>query len=120
MNRWVLLEHTTFDDHLSNIHYDFLVEDHNDCLTWKLYNIPKLDKGSIQIRKSANHRLVWLSRIDYKLSNNRGLVKRIDYGTYNKISYRTDPMEFKLALSGQLLKGCMTIGDESCQLTRDN
>ena len=74
MNRWVLLEHKILCNNLIDIHYDFLVEDQSDCLTWKFHQIPLLNKGSVGIEKQPNHRLVWLSRVEYQLSNNRGLV----------------------------------------------
>ena len=35
MNKWVLLEHKVYSDNLFDIHYDFLVENGIDCLTWK-------------------------------------------------------------------------------------
>ncbi len=81
MNRWVLLEHKILDGNLVDIHYDFLVEDQLDCHTWKFYEIPLINKGFVEIGKQPNHRLVWLSRAEHQLSNNRGLVKRIDNGT---------------------------------------
>ena len=73
MNRWVLLEHKILNSKFIDIHYDFLVEDKLDCLTWKLHEIPLLNKGFVKIVIQPNHRLVWLSRFEYQLSNNRGL-----------------------------------------------
>ena len=99
--------------------YDFLVEDKHDCLTWKFYDIPISQGGCVKINKSANHRLVWLSRSEYNLSHGRGFVKRVDFGTYTKISYELAPYEFKLVLSGNLLCGLMTIRDKFCQLKKD-
>ena len=69
MNRWVLLEHKILESNLVDIHYDFLVEDKIDCFTWKLYEIPVLNKGFVEIKKQPNHRLVWLSRVESQLSN---------------------------------------------------
>ena len=45
MNRWVLLEHKIFNNNSFDIHYDFLIEDHEDCLTWKFNEIPTIKKG---------------------------------------------------------------------------
>ena len=62
MNKWVLLEHKVFSaNSLEDIHYDFLVEDGMDCLTWKFLKLPLLNQDSIEIFKQPNHRLVWLS-----------------------------------------------------------
>ena len=68
MNRWVLLEHKILGSKLIDIHYDFLVEDQLDCLTWKFHEIPLLNKGFVKIEKQPNHRLVWLSRVEYQLN----------------------------------------------------
>ena len=120
MNRWVLLEHKIFNNTLTEIHYDFLVEDQLDCFTWKFYEIPLVNKGFFKIEKQPNHRLVWLSRIEYQLSNNRGLVKRIDHGTFSYISHKQDSQELKITLNGTLLKGLLTINGNFCQLTKNN
>ena len=109
MNRWVLLEHKILGSKLIDIHYDFLVEDQLDCLTWKFHEIPSLNKGVVKIVKQPNHRLVWLSRVEYQLSNNRGLVKRIDHGTFSYISHNQDSQELKIILNGKLLNGLFII-----------
>ena len=120
MNRWVLLEHKILSSKLLDIHYDFLVEDKLDCFTWKFYEIPLLNKGFVKIGKQPNHRLVWLSRVEYQLSNNRGSVKRIDHGTFSYISHDQDSKDLKIKLDGNLLKGLLTINGNFCQLTKNN
>ena len=35
MNKWVLLEHKVHSAKDIDMHYDFLVENGKDCLTWK-------------------------------------------------------------------------------------
>ena len=55
MNRWVLLEHKILGSKLIDIHYDFLVEDQLDCLTWKFNEIPSLNKGVIKIVKPVSY-----------------------------------------------------------------
>ena len=120
MNRWVLLEHKIVGSKLLDIHYDFLIEDQLECLTWKFNEIPTLNKGLVEIGKQPNHRLVWLSRIEYKLSNNRGLVKRIDNGTFSYISNYQDSQELQIILNGKILNGVFTIDDNYCQLTKKN
>ena len=120
MNRWVLLEHKIIDGNLIDIHYDFLVEDRLDCLTWKFNEIPALNKGFVEIGKQPNHRLVWLSRVEHQLSNNRGLVKRIDHGTFSCISHNQEFQELKIILNGKLLNGLFIIDGNFCQLTKNN
>ena len=120
MNRWVLLEHKIPSSKLIDIHYDFLVEDRSDCLTWKFHEIPALDKGFVEIGKQPNHRLVWLSRVEHQLSNNRGLVKRIDHGIFSNIFHNQDSQELKIILNGKLLNGLFIIDGNFCQLTKNN
>ena len=120
MNRWVLLEHKIIDSNLIDIHYDFLLEDKLDCFTWKFYEIPTINKGVVEIEKQPNHRLVWLSRVEYQLSNNRGLVKRIDHGTISHISHNQDSQKLKTLLNGKLLKGLLSIDGDLCQLMKSN
>ena len=120
MNRWVLLEHKILDGKLIDIHYDFLVEDQLDCFTWKFHKIPLINKGIDKIIKQPNQRLVWLSRVEYQLSNNRGLVKRIDHGTFSYIFNDKESHEFNILLNGKLLKGLFIIDGNFCQLTKNN
>ena len=120
MNRWVLLEHKILSGKLIDIHYDFLVEDQLDCLTWKFHEIPLLNKGFVKIVKQPNHRLVWLSRVEYQLSNNRGLVKRIDHGTFSYIFHKQISKELKIILNGNLLNGLFIIDGNFCQLIKNN
>ena len=51
MNRWVLLEHKVFSGNSFDIHYDFLIEDKIDCLTWKFLKLPSLNEASVKIIK---------------------------------------------------------------------
>ena len=118
MNKWVLLEHKVFSGNSLDIHYDFLVENGIDCLTWKFFQIPLLNKTSIEIFKQPNHRLVWLSRMEYELSRNRGFVKRIDHGIFKNVSDKIDSESFRFILDGKLLDGLIEISGNSCKLRK--
>ena len=120
MNRWALLEHKIVVNNLIDIHYDFLIEDQLECITWKFNEIPSLNKDYVEIAKQPNHRLVWLSRVQHKLSNNRGFVKRIDHGTFSCIFNNKDSQGLKIKLNGKLLKGLLTIEGNFCKLTKNN
>ena len=119
MNKWVLLEHRVNFANSIDIHYDFLIENGMDCLTWKFLKIPLLNKASIEIYKQPNHRLVWLSRIEHELSNNRGFVKRIDYGIFKNVSYKFDSEYYRFILDGELLHGLFEISGNSCRLSKN-
>ena len=119
MNKWVLLEHKVYSDNSLDIHYDFLVENGTDCLTWKFSNLPLLNQASIEIFKQPNHRLVWLSRVEHELSDNRGFVKRVDHGISKKVSDNLDSGCFRFILDGKLLYGLFEISGNSCRLKKN-
>ena len=59
MYRWTLLKHERMNDQIFDVHYDFLLENGQDCKTWKLLNLPKLDGPSVEI---FNHSKAELER----------------------------------------------------------
>ena len=119
MNRWVLLEHKVYSDNSFDIHYDLLVENGIDCLTWKFLKLPLLNQASIKISKQPNHRLVWLSRKEYELSDNRGFVKRIDHGTFKNVSDKLNSECYRFILDGELLYGSFEISGNYCRLSKN-
>ena len=119
MNKWVLLEHKVYSPNSFDIHYDFLVENGIDCLTWKFFKLPLLNQASIAISKQPNHRIIWLSRIEYELSHNRGFVKRIDHGIFKNVSGKLDPEYYRFILDGELLHGLFEIKGNSCRLSKN-
>ena len=118
MNKWVLLEHKVYSGNSFDIHYDFLVENGKDCLTWKFLKIPLLNQASIEIFKQPNHRLVWLSRVEHELSGNRGFVKRVDRGIFKEISDNSHSDCFRFILDGKLLYGLFEISGNTCRLNK--
>ena len=120
MNKWVLLEHKVYSPDSLDIHYDFLVENGIDCLTWKFLKLPLLNQDSIEIFKQPNHRLVWLSRLEHELSGNRGFVKRVDHGIFKTVSDNSDPECFRFILDGDVLCGSFEISGNSCRLNKNN
>ena len=119
MKKWVLLEHKVYSANFLDIHYDFLVENGIDCLTWKFLRIPLLIQASIEIFKQPNHRLVWLSRIEHELSGNRGFVKRIDHGIFTNVSDKLGSEYCQLILDGELLYGLFEISGNFCRLSKN-
>ena len=120
MDKWVLLEHKVYTENSLDVHYDFLVENGIDCLTWKFLTLPLFDQASVEIFKQPNHRLIWLSREEHKLSRNRGYVKRIDHGIFKNVSNKLDSECFKLILDGKLLHGLFEISGNFCSLSKNN
>ena len=119
MNKWVLLEHKVYFPNFVDIHYDFLIENGIDCLTWKFLKLPLLDQASVEITQQPNHRLVWLSRIEHELSDNRGFVRRIDHGKFKNVSDKLDSEYYRFILEGALLNGLFEISANSCRLSKN-
>ena len=119
MNKWVLLEHKVYFPNSVDIHYDFLIENGIDCLTWKILKLPLLNQASVEIFKQSNHRLVWLSRIEHELSGNRGYVKRIDHGIFKNVADKVDSEYCRFILDGKLLYGLFEISGKSCRLSKN-
>ena len=120
MKKWVLLEHKVYSANSFDIHYDFLVENRIDCLTWKFSKLPLLEQASIEIFKQPNHRIIWLSRVEHELSGNRGFVKRIDHGICKNVSDTLDSESFRFILDGEILYGLFEISGNSCRLRKIN
>ena len=118
MNKWVLLEHKVYSGTSLDIHYDFLVENEIDCLTWKLLKLPLLNQDSVEILKQPNHRLVWLSREEYELTGNRGFVKRIDHGIFKTVADKLDSECVGFILDGKIMNGLFEISSNSCRLRK--
>ena len=119
MDKWVLLEHEVHNAKAKDIHYDFLVENGIDCLTWKFFKLPLLNKAPIEIFKQPNHRLVWLSRMEYELSRNRGFVKRIDHGIFKNVADNLDSECFRFILEGKIMNGLCEISGNFCRLSKN-
>jgi len=120
MNKWVLLQHKIDKANCKENHFDFLIENGKDCLTWKIFEIPLINGPPIEIIKQVNHRLIWLNREKYSLSNDRGQVQRKDYGTYYIVGDFLDEDDFSLRLNGKILNGIFKKKFDSCQLISQN
>ena len=116
MNRWTLLKHEKINNKIIDIHYDFLLENGQDCKTWKLLVFPQLDSESVEILDHSNHRLIWLTIESKLLTKNRGYVQRIDNGLFTPLGVDIDSNNFSIILKGKLINGLFKKNDNLCQL----
>ena len=116
MNRWTLLKHERMNNEILDVHYDFLLENGQDCKTWKLTVLPTLDGPSVEIFKHSNHRLIWLTVESKYLTNNRGFVQRVDHGTFKLIGADLDKNDFSVILNGKYINGLFKKNANLCQL----
>ena len=120
MKRWTLLKHEIKNNEILDVHYDFLLENGQDCQTWKLLNLPKLNGPSVTIFKHSNHRLIWLTIEKKLLTNNRGYVQRVDNGTFTLLGIDLDSNNFSLILKGNYLEGLFKKNGDTCKLISFN
>tara|TARA_Y100000589_G_scaffold289547_1_gene291713 strand:- start:37 stop:402 length:366 start_codon:yes stop_codon:yes gene_type:complete len=116
MNRWTLLKHEIIKNEILDFHYDLLLENGQNCKTWKLLILPILDGPSVEIFKHSNHRLIWLSVENKLLTKNRGYVKRVDHGIFEPIEIDIDRNNFSIILKGKSLKGLFKKKANLCRL----
>ena len=115
MNRWTLLKHQVTNNILDT-HYDLLLENGQDCKTWKLVILPELDGRSVDIFEHSNHRLIWLTIESKLLTNNRGYVQRVDNGTFKTLGVDIDSNNFSIILKGNCINGLFKKNGNLCQL----
>ena len=116
MNRWTLLKHERINNGILDIHYDFLLENGQDCKTWKLLVFPEIDGASVDIFEHSNHRLIWLTIESKLLTNNRGYVQRIDSGIFKPLGVGIGRNDFSIILKGKSIKGLFKKNANLCQL----
>ena len=116
MNRWTMLKHEKSINETFDIHYDFLLENGQDCKTWKLPILPELDGPSVKILKHSNHRLIWLTVESKLLTNNRGYVQRVDNGIFKPLGVDIESSNFSIILKGKYIKGLFKKNENLCQL----
>ena len=120
MNRWTLLKHESIKDQVLDSHCDFLLENGQNCKTWKLLVLPELDGEQVKIYKHKNHRLAWLTTESKLFTDNRGFVKRVDNGTFISNGVDIGSNNFSIILKGRLIKGLFKKNANLCQLISVN
>ena len=120
MNRWTLLKHERMNNEILDLHYDFLLENGQDCKTWKLLIFPELDGKSVDIFEHSNHRLIWLTIENKVLTNNRGYVKRVDNGIFKPLGVDINSNNFTIILKGKSINGLFKKNANLCQLVSLN
>jgi hypothetical protein len=82
MPRFILLEHTAAPDDPAGLHYDLLLEEGEQCRTWRLATVPQPGGPDVTAVEAAPHRLAWLDHEAGEVSGGRGFARRVAAGTY--------------------------------------
>jgi hypothetical protein len=94
MSRFVVLHHKFPDSHPRTDHWDLMIEQNGELLTWALAE-PLACGSPISATRLAPHRLAYL---DYEgpVSGDRGAVKRVASGEASILVNREDRFEANL------------------------
>ena len=114
--RWTLLEHLyALNDPLGK-HFDLMLEDKLNCRSWRLSEIPMLDGPSVTIIATPSHNLEWLDREYAVLSEGRGIVTRLESGTFIGELPNLEDEYLKIQLNGKTMTGEIEIINSFCRL----
>ena len=115
MPRFALLEHTGAPDDPTGRHVDLLVEDGDQCRTWRLSDVPLTNGPSVTAVEIAPHRKAWLDHLDGPVSGGRGRARRIDSGTCRLVRHGGDAL---IEIGSCPTAVFLRIGDGACIATR--
>jgi hypothetical protein len=116
MPRFALLEHTGAPDDPTGRHIDLLVEDGDQCRTWRLANVPHAEGPAVTAVEIAPHRLAWLDHLDGPVSDGRGHARRIESGTCRLVTHRGDAV---IEIGSGATAVFLRIRDGMCAATRE-
>ncbi len=116
MPRYSLLRHTGAPDDPSGCHVDLLLEDGDNCRTWRLATVPRLNGGAQAAVPLPAHRLIWLGPRSAAVSGNRGWAERICSGQYSGVLPDDVTAAVNVILSGDL-EGRLQINKGRCRLS---
>jgi hypothetical protein len=105
MPRFVLLWHETPAGYSRPSHFDLMLEEEDHLRTWALDALPRVDAAT-EAAKLANHRPHYLD-FEGEIGGARGLVRRVDHGTYEVIA--DAPERLVVRIAGAQLRGELTL-----------
>jgi hypothetical protein len=106
MPRFVVLRHAFSDDSPRASHWDLMLEDELDLITWALEALPGSSAVKVNATRLPAHRLAYLT-YEGPVSGDRGHVQRCDAGEYEWLTREADLI--CVQLQGQLLRGHATL-----------
>ena len=118
MPRYSLLLHTDAPNDPLGTHIDLLLEDAENCRTWRIPQLPHAGGASQEAVPLPPHRLLWLEPRSAAVSGGRGWAERVMSGHFSGSlpDNPADPLVLTL-LDGDL-QGLLRIQAGQCSLTR--
>ena len=116
MPRYSLLLHTDAPNDPLGTHIDLLLEDAENCRTWRVPQLPHAGGASQEAVPLPPHRLLWLEPRSAAVSGNRGWAERICSGQYSGVLPDDVTAAVNVILSGDL-EGRLQINKGRCRLS---
>lgn len=104
MPRFVILRHTLPADASRDDHYDLMLEDNGELLTWALPRLPSSEPQTAN--ELPPHRLAFLT-YQGPVSQNRGNVSRVVHGDFTWL--RRDSVDLCVQLESSQLTGQLNL-----------
>lgn len=105
MPRYVVLYHQLPQEHQRDSHWDVMLEDGDQLLTWALDKSPVATNESNALQL-ANHRLDYLFK-EGRIAGDRGAVERVDAGDFEWIT--REPDAISIEIRGEFLNGIVCL-----------
>ena len=80
--RWALLKHIQSQHHHNRFHFDLLLEDKEDCRSWRLDKFPQVDGPALKVIPISPHNLSWLTCDGREVSGGRGWASPVASGYF--------------------------------------
>ena len=116
MPRYSLLLHTDAPNDPLGTHIDLLLEDAENCRTWRIPQLPHAGGASQEAVPLPPHRLLWLEPRSAAVSGNRGWAERLCSGHYSGVLPDEVTAAVNVILSGDL-EGRLQINKGRCRLS---
>lgn len=105
MPRFVVLLHEVPPGNSRGDHYDLMLEHGGALWTWACERLPTAGE-SVTAQRLADHRMDYLN-YEGPVSGDRGVVTRVDSGSYERVRTEAAPLQVRLA--GAKLRGVLTL-----------
>ncbi len=114
--RWVLLKHIGSPDDPKGCHFDLLLEDHFECRSWRLEQIPELEGPPLSLEQISPHNLSWLDTTGKVVSGGRGWASPIASGYFLGELPIINGTSFVIELCGKNITGRLEMAQNQCVL----
>ena len=114
--RWVLLEHSDSPNDKGGVHFDLLLEEIDDCKSWRLLSFPILDGPPVKANLIQRHDIRWLEIDEEVLSGGRGKAKRVLKGFFSGDISSDIQFRIQISFISENFLGWLEIRNKYCRI----